>query len=395
MTIDRLPFERRPRNSIANNLDKINELVDWANLGTHLYASATGESVTMDDASSVKGLTVDGRSVQNGTPTPGSPVPVQVVEGRNLLDVDSPAVLNGKFIMSDGSLTNSASWNVSEYIPVSDSDYVLHGMGTGSAVCYALYNGSYGLLSAVPYSNRTTIKISATGASYLRVCFNTENKETAQLEKGSTATPYTPYGYISILIGDTLTPINLQGNKLASLPDGTRDELHVDSAGHVTIDSDVDKIIFDGTENWTAHSSASNVYYIDQPQFIGAASLSQTGYALSNRYSLIQASSAANMQNNTFFINASSRLFVRNDALTTLENFKADLASNGMIVFGKLATPQTIDLGYITPPAIPSGSVVTISASLTPTFHLEWWVDDGITALVNDLIAYIDYKTKG
>ena len=31
MTIESLPFEHRPRNSIANNIDKINELVDWVN----------------------------------------------------------------------------------------------------------------------------------------------------------------------------------------------------------------------------------------------------------------------------------------------------------------------------------------------------------------------------
>jgi hypothetical protein len=39
MSMERLPFEHRPRNSIANNLDKINELVDWAN--NNEYATKT------------------------------------------------------------------------------------------------------------------------------------------------------------------------------------------------------------------------------------------------------------------------------------------------------------------------------------------------------------------
>ena len=83
MSMETLPFEHRPRNSIANNLDKINELVDWANQNTHLYASASGERVTVDDASSVKDLTVDGRSVQDGTPTPDAPVPVPRDQGMS------------------------------------------------------------------------------------------------------------------------------------------------------------------------------------------------------------------------------------------------------------------------------------------------------------------------
>lgn len=76
------------------------------------------------------------------------------------------------------------------------------------------------------------------------------------------------------------------------------------------------------------------------------------------------------------------------------------LSSTGQIADGadvwyKLATPQTIDLGYITPPAIPSGSTVTISASLTTTFNLEWWVDSGITDVIEDLKAYVDYRIGG
>ena len=57
---------------------------------------------------------------------------------------------------------------------------------------------------------------------------------------------------------------------------------------------------------------------------------------------------------------------------------------------------ETIDLGYIDPPAIPSGSVVTISASLTPTFDLDCWTEhaseladitDAITTLAGMVIG--------
>lgn len=276
MTIERLPFEHRPRNSIANNLDKINELVDWVNLDTHLYASATGERVTVGDASSLKGLTVDGRSFQDGIPTPDAPVPVQVVEGP-----------------------------------------------------------------------------------------------------------------LSLVIGDASVAINLQGNTLASLPDDTRDELHIDSTGHCVLTKRVGKYVITGQENGS--NTQSGNYYRFYSNVIGNMQAPRqvtqgdtNGYCTHSRYAVDYGGQYAH----AYVVQTKCFLVFSTSATPLSEFVNAEL-------YYPLATPQTIELGYITPPAIPSGSVVTISASLTPTFHLEWWVDDGITALVDDLIAYIDYKTEG
>ena len=290
MTIETLPFEHRPRNSIANNLDKINELVDWINLDTHLYTSASGERVTVADASSIKGLTVDGRSVQDGTPTPDAPVPVQVVSGP-----------------------------------------------------------------------------------------------------------------LSLVIGDASVAINLQGNTLASLPDGTRDELHVDSAGHVTLEKHVALLDSTTGETWTTtgqiNSAGLSVMQADVEMRDGVRQETVSRYAFSNIG--IQDTNFANTVVEGFGANSSAssrRVYWRYDPGETapsVANGIGRMAELGANLYYPRLNPVTIDLGYITPPAIPSGSVVRISASLTPEFHLEWWVDDGITTLVNDLIAYVDYKTEG
>ena len=50
-----------------------------------------------------------------------------------------------------------------------------------------------------------------------------------QLELGSTATDYEPPNI-------TTTPIDLQGHTLNALPDGTRDELHIDGGGNVVLE---------------------------------------------------------------------------------------------------------------------------------------------------------------
>lgn len=357
MSIETLPFERRPRNSIANNLDKINELIDWVNLDTHLYASASGERVTVDDASSVKGLTVDGRSDQEGTPTPSEPVPVKVIEGANVWHESNREV--GVPYTNVG-----ITW-----IKNADGTYTANGRATANAWAYAgttqtIINMAIpldpGIYTATTNAQRCTLKRVSGGTTSdiytglfsshtftvndgdsIFICPEVPNGTTvtnetyyAQIIPGSNAFPYVPYGSIGIVVGDTATSINLQGNKLASLPDGTRDELHVDSAGRVRIDKRVGHTTQAVTDGVTGT--------------VGTDVLSSTGQI-----------------------------------------------ADGADVWYKLATTQTIDLDYITPPAIPSGSVVTISASLTPTIHLDWWVDDGITALVDDLIAYVDYKTEG
>jgi len=283
MTIEALPFEHRPRNSIANNLDKINELIDWVNLDTHLYASATGERVTVDDASSVKGLTVDGRSVQDGTPTPDEPVAVQVVEGP-----------------------------------------------------------------------------------------------------------------LSLVIGDASVPIDLQGNTLASLPDGTRDELHIDSVGRVWIEKRTGRILTPtdvSSVNTLTQVTNGARWNID---VVGLTSEeipndSTNGFCSHTPFS--RTLGLGSLGSHVFTFGGKVYYVIEGDF--TASTAVTWVNSHQMTIIYPLATPQTIDLGYITTPAIPSGSVVTVSASLTPTIHLEWWVDDSITELINDLIAYIDYKTEG
>jgi len=357
MSIERLPFEHRPRNSIANNLDKINELVDWANQDTYLYASASGERVTVDDASSLKGLMVDGRSIQDGTPTPDAPVPVQVIEGANVWhesvrEVGVPYTNVGITWTknADGTYTadGEARANAWVYagttqtimdmaIPLAPGTYT----ATTNARRWTLRRVSGDTVSDIYTGSFSSRTFTVFDGDSIFICPQVPNGTTVtnetyyvQIVPGSVAVPYTPYGFIGIIIGDTATSIDLQGNVLASLPDGTRDELHVDSAGHIWIDKRVGHTTQAVTDGVTGT--------------IGTDVLSSTGQI-----------------------------------------------ADGADVWYKLAAPQTIDLGYIDPPTIPSGSVVSISASLTPTIHLEWWVDDGITELVNDLIAYIDYKTEG
>ena len=77
-----------------------------------------------------------------------------------------------------------------------------------------------------------------------------------QFELGSTATDYEPPNI-------TTTPIDLQSNSLRSLPDGTRDELHIDRDGNCTLVKRVD-VVEVGTEAFWAQYLDTNAYKADK-----------------------------------------------------------------------------------------------------------------------------------
>lgn len=129
------------------------------------------------------------------------------------------------------------------------------------------------------------------------------------IEYGSTATEYEPYQGIT-------TPIDLQGDALRSLPDGTHDELDVDAAGNVVLTQRVGV-----TDTATTDAITATV---------GVDAMSTTG---------------------------------------TL--------ADGATVIYPLATPQIVNLGTIEMPSIESDSTVWVDAEVTPEIAASWWTESG------------------
>lgn len=427
MSIERLPFERRPRNSIANNLDRINELVDWVNLDTHLYASASGERVTVNDASSVKGLTVDGRSVQNGTPTPDAPVPVQVVEGANfwhesvrevgvpytnvgitwVKNADGTYTANGEARANAWVYAGTTQTIMDMAIPLTTGTYT----ATTNARRWTLRRVSGDTVSDIYTGSSSSYTFTVFDGDSIFICPQVPNGTTVtnetyyiQIVPGTTATPYVPYGSIGIVVGDAATSIDLQGNTLASINDIYRDTLDIDSTGHITLTKRTGKmdVTTDLTWKWAGGFPGPYVHNLAGIEIIPTAA-DDGGLCLwSNRFTY--GGTYMGNRGRPYVVclgltsNATDVVFYPGDeSVTNVATWRTWLEQHPTTLIYPLTDTawETIDLGYIDPPAIPSGSVVTISASLTPTIHLDWWVDDGITALVDDLIAYIDYKTEG
>lgn len=111
---------------------------------------------------------------------------------ENLFDVSTS--LTKKYITTSGTVGSSDDWSASDYIPVyANTQYTLSGVtNAGTTARHAFYNSSKTYLSNVVGTTYTFT--TPANAAYVRISVRSETPTTVQLEKGSKANTYTPYG---------------------------------------------------------------------------------------------------------------------------------------------------------------------------------------------------------
>lgn len=370
--------------------------VDDALLSLATTKSGSGTAVASNGAV-LESVVVYGQSVQDGTPTPDAPVDVQVVQSVQLLSfTPGTTTLNGltSTISEDGTWTISGTatadtiiyYTPLNTIPIVTGDTVtLSGMPTedyGSTRWRVALSGS-GYFS--PPNSTFTSPSSGLYGCHVQVrngfTMPTGWQATPMMVRGDTAYPYVPYGSIGLVVGNATTSIPLQGNVLASLPDGTRDTVTIDSAGHCVLEKRVGLAVADGTETWTKSNNVySNNNILPNLKSNGAApnaynSMFVPGYIASS-------SGTSYFGMFDFFTQANPYLRCSTDLVSTVDEFKALLATTPMQIVYPLATTQTIDLGYIDMPTIPEDATISVSASMTPVIDASWW-ERGAEALAN------------
>lgn len=141
-----------------------------------------------------------GNSVQDGTPTPDNPIEVQSVgdKTKNLFDKND-ATISG-YIIVDGSIKQGGSgWLTTEnFIKCSGSISLQAKNGLGSSAYISCYDSNKVFLGSVKQSSSndsiSTIQL-IEGTEYIKTCCRENNLDSYQLELGSEATAYEPYGY--------------------------------------------------------------------------------------------------------------------------------------------------------------------------------------------------------
>lgn len=212
-----------------------------------------------------------------------------------------------------------------------------------------------------------------------------------QLELGSTATDYEPPQVVT-------TPINLDGNILCSLTDGTCDELHIDGGGNVVLEKRTQTIQLDGDGTWNKYYDPFVHYISPWSQYGG----SQSGYSADRSFvDKLLASSA--LPNGLYSANAKgSSAYLREPTFASdAADVKEWMGKNKPVVIIPLLEPQTIALPSVTLPTLPAPACNVYAYAeasgtgyaMAPDVEMEYIRDINIT--LADLEAKIaDLVTK-
>ena len=371
-----------------------------------------GETATASDAARtpMAALALYGRSTQDGTPTPSSPVPIVSVAGNlyNLtrqVDGTNVAYSNMRSLsVEDETLTfvagttnpyyNSNQSAGSQYasltgmlIPVDAGEkYVICASDTSfNQFVITAYDASKVALGYTVNtgSGGTYVYTAPASAAYIVVRFGTTTATVGQtytvrlaVYRGTTAYPYVPYGHAGLWAKRTsdasdytVTPIDLDGHELRSLPDGTRDELRVDSRGHAVLVQRVGSVTLDGSESWFFNTSGGKTFgFTPLPGAMKLTSAQSVTKLACSRF-VPSVSSAGG----TVYQSDANALFWTGNGYTptTAAEAKAWAAANPMTLLYQLATHVTHDLGYVD--AVPLvGPDLTAQAIPTAPFALTY-----------------------
>ena len=273
-------------------------------------------------------------------PSPDFPSPIESI-------AEISATVTGK------NLLNATYYNANNYISqllhLKVGNYTIKYTGDISSGLYVRKNDGTtpinGTIVIEKYNlNTMTFSISEEGLYYIQFYKSGAgftNFSNAQLEEGSVATEYEPYQ-------SNTSTIDLQGNELCSLPNGTKDEVNITN-GEALLIKKIKKVVFDGSddEGWTKDLNADNdvdYFYVSN---IGIDK-NNINTVISNRFILGNSLTQGMWATTVFCITINKTYTGITSSDTTrqrIDKFKTWLSKNPVEVLYELAEPETIDLG--------------------------------------------------
>lgn len=186
-----------------------------------------------------------------------------------------------------------------------------------------------------------------------------------QLEKGTTATEYEPYGYkipITVSNGTTTETSTIYLNEPLRKVGEYADYLDLTN-GKVT--RNIKEIVFTGSENWIRYGE-KNTFYVEN-NFIKH---SENIMCYSNKYKGQQSGTASSYSSGNMWIQSTSeypRIYISDDNYTSITSFKSYLASNNVIGHFVLDTPteETVEISTI--PSLEGNITYIVGTSISPS----------------------------
>lgn len=346
---------------------------DALNLGP-LTDSGSGASVQTDGCG-IFGVTGEGFAHQDGTPTPDNPQEIRVARGRNLVF----KTIRGCNLYATGDIVTDNSFSMHVAMVTRGAEYVITTKDSGNFVLIGFFTSEPDT-GSVTYDNSRVILNSGTFIAPITgyVAFrSTIDFATPQLEQGSQATPYVPYGHIGLDVTvngqTTTTPIPLPAKGFAgALPDGTKDTLAIDSAGRVEW-VNACGIVTPGDFSFkSANASEGRSLFVTQ-------GVSSHGWGTSDVPPILATHMVA-VAYSAYWVPGTASIYITTGVIAV----SVDLAINTQALLASTyptlevlypLAGQTTESTYIQLPELPEGATVSIPE--LEAIGVEWWVEGG------------------
>jgi len=329
---------------------------------------------------------IEGKTVQNGTPSPDNPIELVSVGYENLFD--SSTIVAGDITGAYGSIrlsSRQALWlEPGTYIfscnITAPYRYAIavQAVGTPPLNTWPSFSYDSGWLTS-DYQTKTftlstagwvVISLSKTDNSNLSV--SDISDFFYQLTKGTQTHTYISYGKYGIEVitidedDNTNTQLYVLDNPLRSIGN-VKDKLYIEN-GYLYVERKIGSVIFDGSEYW--QRSADYRFYLNSAQFnfsfgnIPKAS----SQCLSSHFA-----SGSTYASNTIFVGSSSAVGVQCDSIQNVAGFTAWLSNNNNqfnYVLNEIAVEQ---LGSIELPKLyENNTYIETTDELEPTINVSY-----------------------
>lgn len=181
-----------------------------------------------------------------------------------------------------------------------------------------------------------------------------------QLERGATVTDWVPP------VAVTSTPIDLDGNQLCSLSDGTRDELRIDETGAVSVDVRTHTEVLDGSsdETWYLQTADNGNGIANFQHYVGG--ITGNSNALCDVFPITTSSISSTTFASVMVTSTDIYIRLRTSTASTVEELRSFLADNPVTVAYESSAPQEISLGSVELPKLERGYAQVFASSNVP-----------------------------
>ena len=315
------------------------------NSGESTLKVETISSGTLKKVDKSKSLSIKeyyGNTVQNGTPTPETPIEIQTITGDNTFTINSSSYrvdLGGKNILKNTLIITETTRNGITATPNADGSITLNGTATAN-VYLNLCRIDFGTTSFNSVTGGSSQYVASTSnpSNLARITYDANNKYTyilvyngntldnftiyPMIEKGTQATPFSPY---------TANPIEL--NKIGNYQDRIYKE-----NDKWYIEKNIGKVVLNESSNIVKYDNNGR-YYIRG--ILATKGSTSSPNAMSNYFKGAFAISNGNI----FSSSVDGTINMTNTSyLNDLAGFKTWLGTTTPIVYYVLATPTYTEI---------------------------------------------------